>query len=632
MNRSVNPTLTEIVRYCREENTFGALLLCGEWGSGKTHLLDVDLPAVLGASYVILRISLFGEESLEGIRRKVQQAFEDRQRELCSPASAPAGSRPAPQVAGRRLILAFDDLERTNLSQVELLGCINEYCENLHIKTIIVANEEKIENRSAPGTGSTDSRKKEYLVYSEMKEKLIERTVRLQMDDAAVIQNIISSYRSESSEYLSFLQENRESLISLLKDCELHNIRSLRCGLQDFERVFLWCREEGIPEEDIRRYFSSFVLFTMLAKNGKISRSSLYGYGLNKLQQKYRGHYEERCMPDCLKDSIMTGDWNEARIREQLRKARDFQRSLAQPENRIRVMNLPELDDDTISTGWLPYLALAFEGSLAPFEYIHLLRHLLTARKYGLLWPPRTGGTVRMAADAPAPDKSSAKAKTSTSAKAKAAARKGSVPESGSLLPAGALAPEEMEHLASGLEHSFEQICRTGEMPAQSSEPLEEEELRLCTDAELALYKQILRCMDHRELVFHASRSQLLAACKSREENALYQCRRCIIRRFDSELVQAVFDCYVTLPDNRRRIAFADLIGKIVSDSRIGHFEEEAGPGRADVPSEGIRSLIRLLQENSQKEMLAGHPLAAMAAVYFSQLLENPAGRNEGRI
>ncbi len=581
MNRPVNPTLTEIMRYCREENTFGALLLCGEWGSGKTHLLDVDLPAALGDSFVILRISLFGEESLDGIRRKVQQAYSEKQRELCPPASAPAYSRPAPKIAGRRLILAFDDLERTNLSQVELLGCINEYCENLHIKTIIVANEEKIENRSATGAAGADSRKKEYLVYSEMKEKLIERTVRLQMDDAQVIRNIISQYRSEDKEYLLFLQENQEALISLLRDCELHNIRSLRCGLQDFERVFLWCREEGIPEEDIRWYFSSFVLFTMLAKNGKISRSSLYGYGLNKLQQKYRGHYEERCMPDCLKDSVMTGDWNESRIREQLRKARDFRQSLQQPENRLRVMNLPELDDDTVRAGWLPYLTLGFEGKLAPSEYIHLLRHLLTARKYGLQWPS---------------------------------------------LPAGALSQKDMNRLASGLECSFEQICRSGEMPAQSSEPLEEEELRRCTDAELALYKRILRCMDHRELVFHASRSQLLSACREQDENALYQCRRCLIRRFDPELVQAIADCYASLPDNRRRIAFADLIGKIVADSRKNHFEEENEPARG-VSSDGIHGLVSFLQKTAESETLAGHPMAAMAAVYFAQLLENQTGR-----
>ena len=44
----------------------------------------------------------------------------------------------------KKVILVFDDLERSTLDEVAVLGCINEYCENKHIKTIIVANEEKI--------------------------------------------------------------------------------------------------------------------------------------------------------------------------------------------------------------------------------------------------------------------------------------------------------------------------------------------------------------------------------------------------------------------------------------------------------------------------------------------------------
>ena len=49
---------------------------------------------------------------------------------------------------GKKVILVFDDLERTNISCTDLLGCINDYCENQNFNTIIVANEEKIKNRS----------------------------------------------------------------------------------------------------------------------------------------------------------------------------------------------------------------------------------------------------------------------------------------------------------------------------------------------------------------------------------------------------------------------------------------------------------------------------------------------------
>lgn len=48
----------------------------------------------------------------------------------------------------------FDDLERTNINEIDVLGCINEYCENKHIKTIIVANEDEI-----PESGSNEVEK-----------------------------------------------------------------------------------------------------------------------------------------------------------------------------------------------------------------------------------------------------------------------------------------------------------------------------------------------------------------------------------------------------------------------------------------------------------------------------------------
>ena len=46
----------------------------------------------------------------------------------------------------KKVILVFDDLERTNISCTDLLGCINDYCENQSFNTIIVANEEKIKD------------------------------------------------------------------------------------------------------------------------------------------------------------------------------------------------------------------------------------------------------------------------------------------------------------------------------------------------------------------------------------------------------------------------------------------------------------------------------------------------------
>ena len=64
----------------------------------------------------------------------------------------------------KKVILVFDDLERTNISYTDLLGCINDYCENQGFNTIIVANEEKIEDKSDDG-----------LSYLEIKEKIVKQ-------------------------------------------------------------------------------------------------------------------------------------------------------------------------------------------------------------------------------------------------------------------------------------------------------------------------------------------------------------------------------------------------------------------------------------------------------------------------
>ncbi|UTW70361.1 hypothetical protein KHA80_07530 [Anaerobacillus sp. HL2] len=56
-------TLNELLYYCKESNSFGALMFTGKWGCGKTYLIDKELSKELGQDYIIIRISSFGESS-----------------------------------------------------------------------------------------------------------------------------------------------------------------------------------------------------------------------------------------------------------------------------------------------------------------------------------------------------------------------------------------------------------------------------------------------------------------------------------------------------------------------------------------------------------------------------------------
>lgn len=198
--------LEELKYYCEEPKPVGALMITGEWGCGKTYLLNNMLTDELKDTHIILRVSLFGMESIEEIRTEVKKCWlyafaesnekisgiADSVKKLGKPIKtiAEKGTELMPdslktivngvlsinaidfvkvdsQMGEKKVVLIFDDLERANISTNDLLGCINDYCENLHINTIVVANEEKIK-----------SNEKDKIKYNEIKEKIIQRTIR----------------------------------------------------------------------------------------------------------------------------------------------------------------------------------------------------------------------------------------------------------------------------------------------------------------------------------------------------------------------------------------------------------------------------------------------------------------------
>ena len=63
--------LEELKYYCEEPKPVGALMITGEWGCGKTYLLNNMLTDELKDTHIILRVSLFGMESIEEIRTEV---------------------------------------------------------------------------------------------------------------------------------------------------------------------------------------------------------------------------------------------------------------------------------------------------------------------------------------------------------------------------------------------------------------------------------------------------------------------------------------------------------------------------------------------------------------------------------
>ena len=165
----------EINNYIICEEINGALLLTGQWGCGKTHLVKEMADKFNKENkYAVLIISLFGIDSLESLSHKIKESIfwiqtlnksDNKIREKASKAKDTIThissifsehSKIAKSLntvlsiefynfinienriecwmgevkVYKELILVFDDLERSKLNKVELLGAINNYLEN----------------------------------------------------------------------------------------------------------------------------------------------------------------------------------------------------------------------------------------------------------------------------------------------------------------------------------------------------------------------------------------------------------------------------------------------------------------------------------------------------------------------
>ena len=80
-------TLEELKYYCDEQQPVGALMLTGEWGCGKTYLLNNSLSNELKDKCVFLRVSLFGMASIEEVKKEVKQCWLRTVAELNTPVS-----------------------------------------------------------------------------------------------------------------------------------------------------------------------------------------------------------------------------------------------------------------------------------------------------------------------------------------------------------------------------------------------------------------------------------------------------------------------------------------------------------------------------------------------------------------
>ena len=168
-----------ILDYIRADYTDYAIMINGEWGSGKTYFWNnkirrkIDTMRFNGKQYTTIYMSLYGISNLEEISKKIfiettqlmdknLRKYMEQHEEKTIPEYAKTGIDMANLFGVAQnenkinyeeffstddKVLCFDDLERANVDVIDILGYINNFVEHDHIKTIIICNEKELSTK-----------------------------------------------------------------------------------------------------------------------------------------------------------------------------------------------------------------------------------------------------------------------------------------------------------------------------------------------------------------------------------------------------------------------------------------------------------------------------------------------------
>lgn len=169
--------IENICEYIKRPYTDYAVMINGEWGSGKTFFFNNKLRKRLesikinGKNYKTIYMSLYGINSLEEISKKIfieanptinktLKKISDTREGNVIPEYVKTGIDMACFFGNSNFntdridysksfsvddkILCFDDLERANVDVIDILGYINNFVEHDGIKTILICNEKEL--------------------------------------------------------------------------------------------------------------------------------------------------------------------------------------------------------------------------------------------------------------------------------------------------------------------------------------------------------------------------------------------------------------------------------------------------------------------------------------------------------
>lgn len=292
--------IKQILEYVLDKRYCQAILIDGEWGTGKTFFVKDKLLNRLRETVPqknIYYVSLYGISSSEQIVDEIYSSMveefiekklgEDKGKMLEKGISFTSklfaagmkyfnlDSKDLPQLSDlkelKEAIIIFDDLERCEIEVNQTLGVLNNLVEHNDIKIILVANQAEIgkmnfskglshkyqmvldDRVELDEKGNSKNNKVSYtkeqlirrteqlfsedIFYKKVKEKLIGLTIYYQPNLSDVFVAIIDKYIMEDKTK-DYLLEHKQKIINIFEQKRHYNIRTLIFGLIAFDKFY----------------------------------------------------------------------------------------------------------------------------------------------------------------------------------------------------------------------------------------------------------------------------------------------------------------------------------------------------------------------------------------------------------
>lgn len=298
-----------IHNYITNDRTHTAIMLTAPWGQGKSHYINNHLKEYLSKKNCdCVVISLYNLHDVSEISKSIY--FQLRAIKIvkskCSESEAKSTVKAAAKVIGKTLLngltskigfdfanlsdedfqqvyesidlseklIVLEDLERSGIAIIDVLGYVNTLTEQEGVKVLIVANEDEILKKKTviekdkEGKDVLKSQLDEKsLNYLKVKEKTISDTIQFECGFHESIGQIIDSF--ENSKLKKFDNSSDiQNILEIMFLCKCYNLRSFIFACQKTVDIFSFLQSSE-NEDFIKTIFFGILFLSFKIKSGE---------------------------------------------------------------------------------------------------------------------------------------------------------------------------------------------------------------------------------------------------------------------------------------------------------------------------------------------------------------------------